>query len=145
MAPCEWMGEMSCLFQVLCLGTNCGNGSGCGSTFSLSQRNALGLPRVKTILEECGQVNELSATSEATTNATNNTRAGYTRITADLEFVAGRKAISGNHHEVFSDDIKYLSTAAVSGAIVLLILIALTAYCICRRGKRNNTHTRVSK
>lgn len=142
MAPCEWMGEMSCQFQVLCHGTNC---NGCGATFSLSKRNAEGLPSVKNIFEECGQVDELSATSEATTIATNNTRAGHTRITDELEFIAGRKAISGNHHEVFSDDIIYLSTAAVSGAIVLLILIALTAYCICRRGKRNNTHKRVSK
>ena len=134
---------MSHHFQVLCLGTSCGNGNGCGATFSLSQKNADGLPKVRKIFAECGPVNEVSASSEATTTTATNTnqgRAGPNAITTELEHSAGGKIIGSNRH-----DVKYLSTAAVSGGTVLLILITITAYCICRRGRRNHSNTRVSK
>ena len=62
-------------FQVLCeKGTRCGNGNECGATFSLSRRDADGLPRVSEVYEECGS----AASSEAATTATAHNNNSYT-------------------------------------------------------------------
>ena len=137
------MGVMSYQFQVLCPGTSCGNGNACGATFSLTQKNADGLPKVT--FSECGVANGIL--SEATTNTTstatntNQGREGPTTVATELGNSAGGETI----HEISSEDVNHLSTAAVSGAIALLILlIAITAYFICRRRKRNVSSIGVS-
>ena len=138
--PCECVVYlMSHLFQVQCLGTSCGNGTGCGATFTLSKKNTHGLPSVTNISTDCGVFNKASATPDATN--TNQGGAEPPKVTFEL-----KQSALGNN-EAFSDpdDIKYLSTAAVSGSIALSILIAITAYCICRRGRRNTSNIRVSK
>ena len=139
------MGVMSYQFQVLCPGTSCGNGNACGATFSLTQKNADGLPKVT--FSECGVLNEISDMSEATTTTTSTTtninqgREGPTTVATELGNSAGGETI----HEISSEDVNHLSTAAVSGAIALLILlIAITAYWICRRRKRNISSIGVS-
>ena len=59
------------------------------------------------------------------------------QICGNVDVIDGWSASYGN-------DVKYISTAAVSGIIVLLILIAVAGYCVWRRGKRNTSNTRVS-
>ena len=144
------MGVMSYQFQVLCPGTSCGNGNACGgATFYLTQKNADGLPKVT--FSECGVVNEISDISEATTtstttNGTNQGREGPTTVATELGNSAGGETIGSKHHEISGEDVKHLSTGAVSGAIaVLLLLIAITACCVCRHRKRNTSNIRVSK
>ena len=71
-------------FQVICKsGTRCGDGYECGATFSLTRRDADGLPRVSEVYGECGSA---AASSQAVTTATaNHSWQAPTRSTTDEE------------------------------------------------------------